>query len=440
LFGLLSGLSGCDVPEFPVQSHEDEDTSQDASIELGSERAVCGNDIVEDGEECDGSSGLSDGACLDDCTLDRSIYCPDGTISHRMPHDDSIWKENNTFLDNCEVITGACEVIETRTFCVDLALSGGESVYVQAVHQWGEEMRGPWEEYADGNSTAPTLNAPRPALMTLDVTPPPASAAIEKTAEGESPLIGFEAASPSSSGVWRIHLRDWSAPPIDKFGQPEPVGEDDFVREEVAYDILLQVVQEGAPFDVSQGVERTPVCGDGEIHLGSGEQCDDANSDEEDGCWSNCLIDTEKMCPAGVLDSVFDDPMDDNETSGLDNLHGIYGYEGYLDFVTETRVHCVPVPHDPAIKLLTLKAYEDCEAGVPGHLVVTPPAGSGIQGSLTGDSEAYIVSPRLYYGRVGGIGSLNFHNSQGGVWLHSLTGTGGWNGGHHYWEFKWIIE
>jgi hypothetical protein len=102
-----------------------------------------------------------------------------------------------------------------------------------------------------------------------------------------------------------------------------------------------------------------------------------------DGCRSrgvprHRLIDTEKMCPAGVFDSVFDDPMDDNETSGLDNLHGIYGYEGYLDFVTETRVHCVPVPHDPAIKLLTMNAYEDGEAGVAGYLVVTPPAGSGI--------------------------------------------------------------
>ena len=83
----------------------------------------CGNDVGETGEECDGNSGLAGEACLEDCTLNRAGCCPDGTISHRVLHDNSIWKETNTVLAR-----GGSVETETRTFCVDLVLSDGDSV------------------------------------------------------------------------------------------------------------------------------------------------------------------------------------------------------------------------------------------------------------------------------------------------------------------------
>ena len=184
-----------------------------------------------------------------------------------------------------------------------------------------------------------------------------------------------------------------------------------------------------------------PVCGDGEIHLGSGEQCDDANTDEDDGCWSDCTIDTEMMCPAGVLDMIFDDPMY-GPWSG-DNVPGVYGNEHRLDYPGQTQVHCAPVPHDTAIERLMMGAYEDCEAGVPGTLLVTPPVGSGIT-SRTGENETRGIGPDLGYGRFSSSQPLDFSNTQGGVWRHSLTG---WTGvtsepprQHDYWEFKWAVR
>jgi cysteine-rich repeat protein len=393
----------------------------------------CGNDIVEEGEECDGPTGLVGEACLEDCTLDRSVYCPDGTITHRMPHNNLIWKENNTPLTRIFGENGTTyenlEIIETRTFCVDLALSDGDSVYLQAVNQWGEELGG-------GRVFSHT---PMHASLTMDITPPPGSAVSEQTSEGESPLVGYAADTAPASGVWRVHLRDWSShwPVIQAWG-----------REDVAYDVLVQVVEDGAPFDPSQGVERTPVCGDGEIHLRSGEQCDDANSDEEDGCRSDCTIDTEMLCPGGVLDMIYDDPMYENgadidgdgiSDTGLDNVPGIYGYEDWLDFPTETRVHCVPVPHDQAIRFLQMKIYEDNEANGWGTLKVTPPAGSGIT-SQGGDNEVFGCCGITLTYRNRPLHNYDFNVTQGGVWIHSMTGAvGGYTGSpdNYYWEFKW---
>ena len=431
----LFGLSGCLQDWVRLQVlDDDDDTTEEDDSSVGDdddasddddstppapELAECGNDIVEEGEECDGNAGLVGESCLDDCTLDRSVYCPDGTITHRMPHNDSIWKENNTFLTRHYSGEGGypnLDIVETRSFCVDLTLSEGASVYLQAVHQWGEELGGGYT----------FENNPRPGFMTIDVTPPPGSTEVEKTSEGESPLVGYQAAAAPSIGVWKIHLRDWSGQaPLQAWG-----------REDVAYDILVQVVEAGVPFEPSQGVERAPICGDGEIHLESGEQCDDANSDEEDGCRSDCTIDTEMMCPGGVLDMIFDDPMEDNATSGLDNIPGVYGYEAYLDSPTDTRVHCVPVPHDQAIRQLTMKIYEDCEDNGWGTLTVTPPAGSGIS-SVTGSNEQFgCCGISLRYGNAPGF-NYDFHETHGGVWIHSMTGA---NLVHRYWEFMWWYQ
>ncbi len=431
----LFGLSSClddnvqvhlldddddDTADDDDASDSDDPSDDDDSTPPDPDLAECGNDILEEGEECDGSPGLAGEACLSDCTLDRSVYCPDGTITHRMPHNDSIWKENNTFLAR-----GFNEEdLETRTFCVDLVLSDGDSVYLQAVHQWGEEFRtGPMRA---------SFEQPRWAVMRMDVTPPPGSAATARTNQDESPLVEYEAAATPSSGVWRVHLRDWSAE-ID-------VGP--FSKEEAPYDILVQVVEAGIPFDASQGVERAPVCGDGEIHLGAGEQCDDANTDEDDGCRSDCTIDTEMMCPAGVLDMIFDDPMY-GPWSG-DNVPGVYGNEHRLDHPGQTQVHCVPVPHDTAIQKLTMYAYEDCEAGVPGTLVVTPPAGSGATSVTDQTDTGQVIAPKLRYGRSFSNQLLSFNNTQGGVWLHSLTGWTGMSSSpprqHDYWEFKWSVH
>ncbi|NCG20111.1 MAG: hypothetical protein GWP91_13970 [Rhodobacterales bacterium] len=343
-----------------------------------------------------------------------------------MPHNNLIWKENNTFLARLIGETGVSwenfDIVETRTFCLDLSLSDGDSVYLQAVNQWGEEIGG----------GSHFTQSPMLAFMTMDITPPPGSAAGEQTSEGESPLVGYGAETTPSTGVWKIHLRDWAGQlPLQAWG-----------REDVAYDILVQVVEEGVSFDPSQGVERTPVCGDGEIHLESGEQCDDANSDEEDGCRSDCTIDTEMMCPGGVLDMIYDDPMYENyadidgdgiSDSGLDNIQGVYGYEGYLDSPTDTRVHCVPIPHDQAIRYLEMKIYEDCEANGWGTLTVTPPAGSGIT-SMNGQSSVFgCCGISLQYGAFGN-NTYDFNKTPGGVWVHSMTGA---NEVHRYWEFKW---
>jgi hypothetical protein len=57
---------------------------------------------------------------------------------------------------------------------------------------------------------------------------------------------------------------------------------------------------------------------------------------------------------------------------------------------------------------------------------------------MTGENETFgCCGTNLYYGRMFGHDSLNFNDTQGGVWLHSLTGA---NETHRYWEFMWSYQ
>ena len=44
---------------------------------------------------------------------------------------------------------------------------------------------------------------------------------------------------------------------------------------------------------------------------------------------------------------------------------------------------------------------------------------------------------KLYYGKIGSLIGPNFDNTQGGVWIYTLTGA---NETHRYWEHTWAIE
>jgi cysteine-rich repeat protein len=57
------------------------------------------------------------------------------------------------------------------------------------------------------------------------------------------------------------------------------------------------------------------VCGDGNLDLGCGEECDDSNNDDGDGCTGACII---EFCGDGIVNDAPNEDCDDGNTSSGD--------------------------------------------------------------------------------------------------------------------------
>ena len=61
-----------------------------------------------------------------------------------------------------------------------------------------------------------------------------------------------------------------------------------------------------------------PFCGDGELDEDLGEQCDDGNNDNGDGCSSTCQIESTRYCGDGILDEDLGEECDDGNNNDGD--------------------------------------------------------------------------------------------------------------------------
>ena len=70
-----------------------------------------------------------------------------------------------------------------------------------------------------------------------------------------------------------------------------------------------------------------PVCGDGTVDSGMGEECDDNNLADEDGCSSLCLI---EYCGDGVIQTGMGETCDDGGNSDGDGCSALCQLEGVV--------------------------------------------------------------------------------------------------------------
>ena len=100
--------------------------------------------------------------------------------------------------------------------------------------------------------------------------------------------------------------------------------------------------------------EAEPHCGDG--NLDPGEECDDGNNVDGDGCTANCFIEEDTYCGDGAIQNPNDDGIYEECEYDVD-CEQTYG----PDYTCE-ECYCQP-PDEPVCGDSTLDPGEECEAG-----------------------------------------------------------------------------
>lgn len=77
-------------------------------------------------------------------------------------------------------------------------------------------------------------------------------------------------------------------------------------------------------YTVLFSIESEPFCGDGNIDVGLGEECDDGNMTSGDGCSDLCIV---EFCGDGTLQTGIGEECDDGNTSGGDGCDAACQHE-----------------------------------------------------------------------------------------------------------------
>jgi len=279
-------------------------------------KPVCGNGIKENGEECDDGNNNNYDSCRNDCTLP---YCGDGIKDSGEECDDG----NNDDYDGCtnDCKIGECELVLTKTDSKDPVQRGDNFYYsislenvgkavctgggVELVEHFPDEIEflysNPLPSY-DGNKWNFGKIYPG-EKHNVDI-----FVKVKKTAECES---SFK----NEVCVWAFET---GTSCIDEYTYVECP-----YNPECGNGILDsgEECDDGNTEDCDGCSSECLIeyCGDNIIQYGLGEECDDGNNVSGDGCSSNCKIEEEEeesVCGNGILE--FGEECDDGNTEDCD--------------------------------------------------------------------------------------------------------------------------
>lgn len=213
------------------------------------ELEFCGNDKQQAGEECDGTDVPPGGVCDDNCFL---IECENGILQDGEDCDDGGVTGPFDFCDeNCEFVT----------FCGDGVTNGGEDC---------DEGLPPDNQTDECNFDCTTSDCP-------DGKPNPA--------DGEECDDGNNEDNDGCSNSCTINVGD-----LCGNGELNPPDEE--------CDLSVPgTLPSECDFDCS-----FPDCDDSILNLESGEECEDGNTEDGDGCSAVCLLEIPEFCGNGRLD------------------------------------------------------------------------------------------------------------------------------------------
>ena len=140
-----------------------------------------------------------------------------------------------------------------------------------------------------------------------------------------------------------------------------------------------------------------PSCGDGVLQTAAGEQCDDANDIDGDGCTAGCLVEAE--CGDSVTHVVAGEQCDDGNTMGGDGCSPSCVFEAVLLTESEPNTQATPdslTGYDGAVGAISPAGDTDWfsfEVTVPGS-TVTISTSNGLGDCPSGvDTEIYLFDP-----------------------------------------------
>ena len=212
---------------------------------------VCGNGLLESGEQCDDGNTLSGDGCSASCTIESTPVCGNGVLESGEQCDDG----NTVSGDGC---SSSCQLESTNT-----------TTCASSIAQLNASCSGGafTSDVVSGSCRSLTCEGAGSSLSVL---------ACDKPDSASPQYFEMYKQSQNGTGVSSVCLG----------GSCITSGEyDGYAR---------------GPDYASCGAEPSPVCGNGVLE--SGEQCDDGNTFSYDGCSSSCQVET-PVCGNGHVES-----------------------------------------------------------------------------------------------------------------------------------------
>ncbi|MCS6898603.1 MAG: DUF4215 domain-containing protein [Myxococcales bacterium] len=260
--------------------------------------AACGDGVTGPGEECDDGNQVNTDACTNTC---RNAACGDGFLQAGEECDDGNSNNNDGCTNSCKLdCNGPGEILDKNTGVCYFA-SSQEATWAAA--RAACLARGPgWD------LSAPTTDAER-AFVATNVKPAGVQVWLAGREIGGAANDGINAWKWVTGETWGYpaHGTPWSGPgnpSNDSSSDCVEMSDDDGSFNDISCNTSSRYLCERTPFDA-------PKCRNGKVE--AGEQCDDGNSIDGDGCLNNCRA---AACGDGVIRVGVEQCDDENKVSG----------------------------------------------------------------------------------------------------------------------------
>ncbi|MBR9701204.1 hypothetical protein GOV11_05050 [Candidatus Woesearchaeota archaeon] len=339
-------------------------------FQVTSPAAVCGNSVIEQGETCDNGidNGVCPAVCSDSCTLNSCAYCGDGTC------------DASESCSTCSQDCGACPYcgdgnLDPGEECDDGNIANGDgcsSTCTIELSSSADITRDFLSPAVSGELLQVQLavtGTSTETFMLLEEHPPVGW--VVETLDGQpyassgdgSLKIAIIEGVTAGTVQDRIYVYEVRVPP-GTAGQYSFSGEFEFsgmgTTEPIAGESLIEISQPSqiCGNDIAEGTEACDgtdlrgascqsrgydsgqlacvgcyydesscvnyACGNG--NLDPGEECDDGNTNSEDGCSSSCV---DEYCGDGVLQQGLGEECEDGNTANGDGCSSTCQIESY---------------------------------------------------------------------------------------------------------------
>ena len=242
---------------------------------------VCGNGTIEGTEECDDGNTDNTDACLNTCV---NASCGDGFVQTGVEECDD---GNTSDGDGCSAI---CEIEVAPVTLTSLAVSSVPPT-IQVGNTTQLNSTAYYSDASSKNVTSPNTN-PGMSYSSSNNSIASLTCSVCSQVMGNAPGTVTITGSYADGGITRTNTTF-----VTVVRPPPPVCGDSVVEGEEQCDDGNTITETCAYGETSctvcdencqEASGATAYCSDGVIQAGEGEQCDDGNLDDGDGCSSTC--------------------------------------------------------------------------------------------------------------------------------------------------------
>jgi cysteine-rich repeat protein len=370
----------------------------------------CGDGIKQNGEACDDGNTNDLDSCRNDCTLP---FCGDGKLDVGEACDDGNLVNNDGCSSSCTIERCGDGILQTGEECDDGNTDEGDGCSSECEFEEEECVHDVGVRYSYGNSFGTGIGvkegdewiSEKPAELTkgkdhqikyyIDNKIPLTTNNIHVTLKLDGSSV-FEYDYLIGSFHSKTLSLDVSELECDSTHTL-------YLEVEKINEIDCNLTDNSAQRQIKIKCEVQHFCGDG--ILDAGEECDDGNTDNGDGCSSECEIEEEEhYCGDGITDLFLEEECDDGINNGIPCIPGYGGTCTYCSDVCEEITLTDGYCGDGILQ----GQYEECDDGNSDN-------GDGCSSSCNIEEEECVEDISIRY---------SYSNSFGtGIAIGALNGT-----------------